>query len=78
MHDALNRRILSPQNEKICLMYYTRKCAHIPIDEISSSYMLLTLSCARPTANGRPLCRYTVRWKSVNYANAAFHPFGGR
>jgi len=36
----------------------------------------LTLSCTRPSANGWPLCGQTVRWRSVNWANSAFHPFG--
>jgi len=26
----------------------------------------LTMSCARPSANGWPLCGYTVRWRSAN------------
>jgi len=36
----------------------------------------LSLSCARPVADGWPLTWVTVRYRSTNQANSAFHPFG--
>ena len=36
----------------------------------------LTLSCARPAADGWPQCGKTVRCRSTNQANSAFHPSG--
>ena len=35
----------------------------------------LSLSCARPQLIGDHLCGQTVRYKSTNQANSAFHPF---
>jgi len=32
--------------------------------------------CARPAADGWPLCGQTVRYRSANQANSAFHHFG--
>jgi len=34
------------------------------------------LSCARPVADGWPLMWETVRYRSTNQDNSAFHPFG--
>jgi len=36
----------------------------------------LSLSCARPVADGWPLMWVTIRYRSTNQANSAFHPFG--